>query len=185
MYAQKNKYNFMAVKIEKGKVLSTLDMIKTSWGKIFPAIEFDAIMQDQVFVDYIRTTRGNYVIFMAISFMILGTSCMGLLGLISINLIRREKEIGIRKVIGASESKLLIMLNRDFVILLVLSFVIATPLGSFLLDSLMSMIAYHVEIGSTSFVLSYIVISVITIGIIFKQVYKVVSSNPVDVLRKE
>jgi len=115
MYANKNDYNFMSVKIKKGEVLSAHDMIQTSWEKLFPTTEFDAIMQDQVFVDYIRTTRGNYVIFMAISFMILGTSCMGLLGLISINLIKREKEIGIRKVIGASESKLLIMLSSSFV----------------------------------------------------------------------
>jgi len=113
-------------------------------------------------------------------------SCMGLFGLISISIVKRMKEISIRKVHGASIADIARLLNKDLIRLLIISFIIATPVCYYLMNQLLNSIyRYRVPITLVPFVVTCIIMvfsSLLTIGF---QVYKAAKSNPVDMLRLE
>jgi len=119
------------------------------------------------------------------TYLTLFIACMGLLGLASYTINQRKKEIGIRKVMGASVSSILKTLGNDFVRLVILGFLIAAPLAYFLLNWWLQSFAYRTEIGVLTFIaagLLTVILTVVTIGF---HSWRAAVSNPVDSLRSE
>lgn len=119
------------------------------------------------------------------TYLTLFIACMGLLGLASYTINQRKKEIGIRKVMGASVSSILKTLGNDFVRLVILGFVIAAPIAYFLLNWWLQSFAYRTDIGILTFIaagLLTVILTVVTIGF---HSWRAAVSNPVDSLRSE
>lgn len=112
-------------------------------------------------------------------------SCLGLFGLASFTTTQRMKEISIRKVLGSSVSGIVVMLSKDFIFLILIAFVIATPFGWFAVNHWLQDFAYHMDLNAWLFIITVVVgvtIAIITVGY---QTLRAANSNPVNSLRNE
>ena len=110
---------------------------------------------------------------------------IGLIGLVTYAAEKRKKEIGLRKVLGASVGQVVFLLNRNFTILVLTSFVIAVPLGWYAMDSWLNQFPYRTPIELTSFLLAGATMLIITWITVAYQSIKAGLTNPVDVLKDE
>ncbi|MES1159790.1 MAG: FtsX-like permease family protein, partial [Bacteroidota bacterium] len=164
------------------KVMSAL---ASTWSMLFPRAPFTSTsLQDTVDRLYLEENRTALLIQSATVIMIL-VSCMGLFGLALFSASRRAKEIGIRKVLGATVARVSLLLSREFLLLVITAIVIASPLAWFLASRWLQDFGYRtavdgwvlVEAGSATLVLT-----LLTVGF---QAYRVANVNPVDVLRDQ
>ena len=119
------------------------------------------------------------------AFLAIFISCLGLLGLVLFTAEQRTKEIGIRKVLGASVSSLFRLLSKDFLILVLLAFVIATPLAWWAMNKWLENFAYQVPISWSVFAIAGISALVVALLTISFQAIKAAMANPVKSLRTE
>ena len=121
-----------------------------------------------------------------IAFIALTVSCMGLFGLVSLNLAKRMKEISIRKVLGASVTNILRLINKEFITLLLIAIVVAAPLSYLMLKNILELtFQYSMPVGPGPVLLTAALIILTALLTIFSQVYKGATANPVDGLRTE
>jgi ABC-type antimicrobial peptide transport system permease subunit len=134
----------------------------------------------------ISVSESIKTMFLYISFLAIVIAAMGLFALVSLNIARRTKEIGVRKVLGASMLSIVRLLNKEFVRLLLAAALIASIAGYFTVQALLkSIYSYHVGFSPVPFImagLSVFVIALLTVG---SQVVKVATANPVESLRYE
>ena len=123
-----------------------------------------------------------YKIFAGVAIFI---SCLGLYGLVSFMVVQRTKEVGVRKVLGASITQVWMMLSGDFILLVTISCVIASPVALYFLSGWLQKYDYRITIGPGVFVLAAAAALVITILTISFQAIKAALSNPVTSLRSE
>ena len=119
------------------------------------------------------------------AFLAIAIACFGLLGLSAYNVLQRTKEVGIRKVLGASVQSLLYILSRDFLLLVVLAFVIAIPLSFLAMQRWLESFAYRISIGWWVYAAAgalAICIALVTVGL---QALKAALANPIRSLRTE
>jgi putative ABC transport system permease protein len=114
-----------------------------------------------------------------------GPSCLGLFGLAAYIAEQRTKEIGIRKVLGASFSQVWLLLSREFVVLVLMSCVIASPLALYFLKTWLQKFDYRITIGPAVFILAGVIALLITVITISSQAIKAAVANPVKSLRAE
>jgi len=159
--------------------------LESEWKMLFPGVPFTSgYLKDTIDQLYLEENRTALLLQSATVIMIL-ISCMGLFGLALFSASRRAKEIGIRKVLGASLAGVSLLLSREFLLLVITAIVIASPLAWFLANSWLRDFGYRaaidgwvlVEAGGTALVLA-----VVTVGF---QAFRIASVNPVDVIREE
>jgi putative ABC transport system permease protein len=164
------------------KVLSAL---ASEWRTLFPGVPFTATsLQEAVDRLYLEENRSALLMQSATVIMIL-VSCMGLFGLALFSASRRAKEIGIRKVLGATVAGVSLLLSREFLLLVITAIVIASPLAWFLANSWLRDFGYRAAVDGWVLVEaggSALVLAVVTVAF---QAFRVASVNPVDVLRDE
>ena len=112
-------------------------------------------------------------------------SCLGLYGLVSLIAVQRTKEIGIRKVLGATLRQLVSLLTKDFVKLITIAALIALPLAGYAMYEWLTDYAYHIELQWWMFLLPVFVVLIIALGVIAQQILKAALANPVKALRSE
>ena len=124
-------------------------------------------------------------IFIAFAIFAILIACLGLFGLASFTAEQRTKEIGVRKVLGASVPQLVVLLSKEFTLLVVIAFVIAAPLSFFAMKDWLAAFAYHATIGLEIFVLAGVLALVIAWLTVSYQSIRAAMANPVDSLRYE
>lgn len=173
------------IRIGGENVPGTLSKIEETYAQFNPGFPFEyEFLSESYKEDYkseiIIGTLANYFAGMAIFI-----SCLGLLGLASYTVAQRTKEIGIRKVLGASVPHLVFMLSRDFSLLIIISFVIAAPIAYIYADDWLQQFAFHTNLSEAIFVaagLGAFIIAALTVGIKSTQASM---ANPADSLRDE
>ncbi|HRH48314.1 MAG TPA: ABC transporter permease [Panacibacter sp.] len=180
-----NAGRFYSVKIEPGKTQQTITSLRQIWNRYFPKDPFDYFFLDESFGKQYNADILFGKVFGVFAFLAILIACFGLLGLSAYNVLQRTKEIGIRKVLGASVQSILILLSKDFLKLVLLSFFVAIPVGWYVMNEWLQDYAYRVDIGWWVFAFAGIVALVIAIVTISIQVLKAVVMNPVKSLRTE
>jgi putative ABC transport system permease protein len=183
---KEENFNYLLVKIKSGTVFKTAEFLNETWEKLFPDMPYDAFYQDQVFEAYFRGENNISKLFWIFALIALILSSMGLFGLASININKRTKEIGIRKVLGANVLSLLNLMNTQFLKLLIISTIIASPLSYLMIKSMMdNMHKFHIPITAGQFVLTFILILFTAITTISALIYRAANINPVETLKYE
>lgn len=178
--------NFIAVRAKAGKVFQTADFMKSTWKKLFPDAPYNGMIQDEIYEAFYREETNISKLFSFIALVATMLSCMGLFGLVSLNIAKQMKEISIRKVLGASIVNIAHLVNRQFIWLIVIAVLVATPLGFVALNALLDDIyEYHIPIGGSPFLLAGLIFLVTALVTVSSQIYKAVVANPVDALRNE
>lgn len=173
------------VKYPPGTTQKALSIIQEIYQKREPAFTMKYSFQDDLFNNLYKTERtASFMIifFTAISFII---AVIGIVGLATYNVLRRKKEIGIKRVFGASVRHILLVLSREFVLLILLSSALAIPMAWYGAERWLTGFAYRIDMPWWIYLASFASITVITIVLICVQALKTVTANPTQVLRNE
>lgn len=178
-------YDELTVKIEAGRTKEGVAVVKQMWEKYVPGYPFDYSFLDEHFEVLYESDRqmGSVVSIMAGLAIII--SCVGLFGLTAITTEKKTKEIGIRKSLGATEGQIVLLLSRNFLLLIVVSFALVSPLTYYLLDAWLENFAYHVSINPLLFLAGGVMAIGIALLTISYHTIRSARENPVNALRYE
>jgi putative ABC transport system permease protein len=168
------------------KTLSTdLTALKTTWNKYFTGNPFTYQFLDDTYATQYRKDDLTMKLFSWFTVLAIVISCLGLYGLVSLIAVQRTKEIGIRKVLGATLQQLISLLTKDFVKLITLASLIALPLAGYAMYKWLNDYAYHIPLQWWMFLLPVAAVLLIALLVIAQQIIKAALANPVDALRSE
>ena len=178
-------HSSLLVRIHPENVPGTIAFMKEKWKEIAPALEFDFSFVDE-YIDrqYHKEERWNQMIQYATGFAIF-IAALGAFGLAALATTRRTKEIGIRKVLGASQTQILSLLSREFVLYIALSSLIAFPIAYYATNQWLQTFAYRAGLGIGTFLLGSLVLFLIVLTTVTTQALKAARANPADALRDE
>jgi len=174
-----------SIKIKTSDVQGTIASVQKAWGKFFPADPFNYYFLDELFDQQYRADQRFGKIFGMFAFLAIIIACFGLLGLSAYNVLQRTKEIGIRKVLGASVQNVLYLLSKDFIVLVLVAFVIAIPVTWWIMHNWLQDFAYRINIQLWVFAVAGFLAVMIALLTISFQALKVALANPVKSLRTE
>jgi len=175
----------MYVKINSPGNTAAIDNIRQVWEEVFPDKGFEYEYLSDSFMEQFGTDKNRSTIFLIFTLLIIFIACLGLFGLASYTVERRTREIGVRKVFGASEKIILGMITWEFMMLMIISFVIAMPVVIYMMSDWLQNYVYRVNIGPLVFVWTIILTLVPTAITISYQAMKAARTNPTDALRNE
>ncbi len=176
------------IKLKSAKYMdikSVLNRLESAWKRYSPDFPFEYNFLDESLAKQYQSEERFEKAFISFSLLAIFISCLGLFGLISFTTEQRTKEIGIRKVLGASLSSITIMISKQFIILVLISIIIGCPLAFFAANKWLQNFAYRIEISWWMFVLSAGIILLIALATVSFQAIKAATANPVESLRYE
>jgi putative ABC transport system permease protein len=177
--------NFAYLKIDKENVPATIEHIKKTYSKFVSNRDFTfSFLNEDIERQYAGEQKFTQVftIFTVLAIII---ACLGTFGLISFTAERKSKEIGIRKVLGASVGNVSFLLIREFVILLAIASAIAWPITWYALNGWIGKFIYRTEIGATPFILATLLAAFVVVATTGFRAIKAALANPIDSLRDE
>jgi len=177
--------NDVLVKITPQNIPSTVSAIEKSWKSIFPELPFQYVFLDQDFDSQYAADQKRGKIFTAFSILTILITCLGLLGLIAFTTQQRQKEIGIRKVMGAGLSQIIPLIVKNFVLLVGLSCFIAFPVAWYFMSNWLKVFPYNTGLSPVPFLVSAFIILLITLLAVTFHTVKAAIANPVKSLRTE
>ncbi|WP_317043877.1 ABC transporter permease [Mucilaginibacter xinganensis] len=177
--------NVFTLKIRGGEIPNTIAAVESKWKTLVPQRPFNYYFLDQNFNKQYATEDRFGKLFMYFAVLAIMISCLGLLGLASYSTLQRTREIGIRKVLGASVPGIVNMLSKEFMLLVLIAAVIAFPLAWFGMHSWLKDFAYKVNIGWWVFAVAGALAMMIAITTVSFQAVKAALANPVKSLRSE
>jgi putative ABC transport system permease protein len=177
---------FMAsVKLLPANMMQTIDRVNKSWSALFPDNLFEYQFLDAHIASFYTQEQKEYTAFKLFSSIAILIGCLGLYGLISFAASQRTREVGIRKVLGASLFSIVGLFSKEFILLISLAFLIAAPVGYYAMHNWLQNYAYHIEIGPGIFLIAIVAsVSIAAITISY-QAIKAALVNPVKSLRSE
>lgn len=183
---ERNVYSQAGIKIESGSDLpQTIAAIEMAWKKAYPDGLFEfKFLDDQIDAFYKAEAR-LYDLFKIFAGTAMLISCMGLWGLSTYAAQQRTKEIGIRKVLGASVNAVVMLLSKDFIVLVMIALAIASPVAYYLMNNWLQNFAFHIDINWNVFVIAGIASLIIALITVSFQAIKAGLANPVNSLRNE
>ena len=177
--------NLVTVKVTAAHLNSTLAGIESKWKQMIPNRPFSYYFLDEFFDRQYRSEQRFGKLFLNFAVLAIAISCLGLLGLASYSTYQRTREIGIRKVLGATTPGIVNMLSADFMKLVGISFLIATPVAWYFMHKWLQDFAYRIDIHWWVFAIAGLLAMIVAIATISFQAIKAAMSNPVKSLRSE
>jgi putative ABC transport system permease protein len=177
--------SYLSVKIAPENMAGTLSAMQAAWQKIYPQQPFRYWFLDEHFARQYAAEQQFSRVFGLFASLALLISCLGLLGLTAYSAQRRRKEIGIRKVLGASVASIASMMTREFLQLVAIAFVIASPIAYYFMQQWLTNFAYRIDIQWWMFMAAGIISAVIAFLTVSSQSIKAALTNPVQSLRSE
>jgi ABC-type antimicrobial peptide transport system permease subunit len=178
-------YRQASIKLSTANVASTMQSIKKIWEQTFPNHVYEyRFLDEKIDSFYKQETQLSqlYKIFAAIAIFL---SCLGLYGLASFMAVQRIKEVGIRKVLGATSANIVYLFSKEFVILIAIAFAIATPISWYYMHEWLQNYAYRIDVSWWIFLSGGLAAIVIALATISFQAIKAAVANPVKSLRTE
>lgn len=176
---------FASFKIAPEDMNATIDFIETEWNKLEPSHPFRYSFLDQKFGALLRQQENFGTMFLFLTILAIIISAMGLYGLASYTAEQRTKEIGIRKVLGASVGQIMNMLTKDFMKLVFIANIFAWPITYLLAKNWLSNFSYQIDMPVLPFILATLLALIIALFTVSTQAYQAANSDPVDALKYE
>jgi putative ABC transport system permease protein len=180
-----NNRGSYSIKVETASLASVIPAIEKVWSKYFPNDPFSFYFLDESFDQQYKDDKLFGKVFGLFASLAILIACFGLLGLSAYNILQRTKEIGIRKVMGASVQNLLFILSKDFLKLVMIAFVIAVPVTWWIMHNWLQDFAYRINISVWVFIIAGMASFIIALLTISFQAIRAAMANPVKSLRTE
>jgi putative ABC transport system permease protein len=182
--ARTEGYNYLVVKVNTSDLPATMKQLGKTFAENIDAAFQYTFLDEQLEKLYYSEQNLSKVV-MLFAGLAIFVACLGLYALAAFTAEQRTKEIGIRKVMGASVTHLVSMLSRDFIVLVIVAFAIGIPVGYYVMDQWLQGFAYRTEIGVGVFIIAGAVSIVIACVTVSFESFKAASAKPVDSLRAE
>ena len=185
LFPNRNLRANYSVKVQEQNAASLVSSVKKIWDRHFPADPYEYFFLDEFFNRQYAENQRFGQVFGLFALLAIGIACFGLLGLSAYNVLQRTKEIGVRKVLGASVNSLVFTLSKDFLMLVAIAFLIATPVTGLAMRSWLQGFAYRTGLPWWIFAFAGVLaifIALLTVGF---QALKAALANPIKSLRSE
>ena len=183
MYSDKFWRTLISVKAREGNIKQTLATMETVWHKFLPNEPFDYAFMDDTFNALYKADIKTSKLIPIFSIIALIISAMGLFGLTAFTVERKRKEIGVRKVLGASITNITTLLSKEFTVLVLISIVVASPVAYWVMNKWLEDFAYRININWSVFVFAGSAALIIALATVSFQAVKAAVANPVKSLR--
>jgi len=178
-------YRQASIKLSTTNIASSMQSIKKIWEQTFPNFVYEYKFLDDKIASFYKQENQLAQLYKIFAIIAIFLSCLGLYGLVSFMAVQRVKEVGIRKVLGASVGSVIYLFSKEFIILVIIGFVIASPIAWYFMDKWLQDYVYRINISWWIFIvggISAIVIALITVSF---QAVKAAIANPVKSLKAE
>jgi len=177
--------NHLAVRLAPGDTRAAMDHLEAVWGRFAAHRPFSFRLLDDVYDRLYRNERQVGQVVSVFAFLAIFVACLGLFGLAAFTAERRTKEIGVRKVLGATVPNLVGLLTKDFVVLVLVAFAVAVPVAWLAMSHWLDGFAYRIEVGPGVFVLAGVLVLVIALATVSYHALRAATTDPVKALRYE
>jgi predicted permease len=181
----KKQQGMVAVKLSTSNFSATVASVQKQWEKTYVEYAYNGYFLDQNIAEFYKQENQLALVYKIFAMIAIFISCLGLYGLVSFMVVQRTKEVGVRKVLGASITSIVYMFSKEFMLLIGVSFIIATPIAYYMMNSWLQSFVFRISLSAGVFVLAIVaslVVAWITVG--YKAV-KAALANPVKSLRSE
>ena len=178
-------FNNLSIKFSGNNIPASLTHLESTWKKILPEIPFQYTFLDENFDKLYQAEQRQGNIFTIFACIAIFIACLGLFGLSAFAISQRIKEIGIRKVLGADVTTIVTLLSKDFLMLVVISAIVAFPVAWYFMNNWLQDFAYRINMPWWIFIIAGIVAALIALITISFQAIKAAIANPVKSLRTE
>jgi len=180
-----NTFRYFSFKLKPGNLGSSIAALQKQWSALMPGTPFEYKFLDDtlktLYQSEIQLRKASYTA-TALSLIIV---LLGVLGLISLSIQRRTKEIGIRKVLGSSVTRIIGIFMKEFLPVILVAGIVACPLAYLLMRRWLNDYVYRIDITATPFMFSILLLGFVTSVLIVLQTIKTALANPVESLRTE
>lgn len=184
-YPAASTYSPVSVKVNPHDLHRTIENLKKAYLAFFPGNLFDYYFLDEKFNEQYRNDQLFGNVFSIFSSLAIFIACLGLFGLSLFATVRRTKEIGVRKVLGASAANIVMLLSTDFIKPVIIAFIIATPVAGYIMHTWLQNFAYRTSIYWWIYIAAGLLAIFIAVVTVSFQAIKVANSNPVRSIRTE
>ena len=179
-------FRFVVAGIAGGTAQETTAQFEQLWKENMPDLPFNGFFQDTIFDNYFNQISGHSKLIGFSATLAIVLSCLGLFGLVSLNVTAKKKDFSIKKVLGAGNLEMAKSVNQQYVWILVIASIIGAPVSYFVMIQFMdSVYDYHVPVQWTSIALGILMIFLIAFLTVLSLIIKVIRDNPVEALRTE
>ncbi|MBD3616743.1 MAG: ABC transporter permease [Gracilimonas sp.] len=178
-------HKYLSVRLNPNNISAGIQHIETVWNEVLPGYPFDYFFLDDSFEQMHRSDTRLAETISWFALLAIFVACLGLFGLSAYAAEQRIKEIGIRKVLGATVGSIITLFSKDFIKLIILGAIIAIPAAWYFTNNWLTGFAYRIEIEATPFVLAAIVLLIIALATISYNSIRAAVRNPVESLRNE
>ena len=175
----------LSIKVKADNIEETIAFIESAWKKVNPGSTFDFAFLDEQFANLYRNEKAFASMFTHFTALAIIIAALGLFALSAYTTEQRRKEIGIRKVLGASNANIFYKLSSEYMVLVLVSFVLASVLAYFVMDKWLQDFQYAIEMNAGIFIIAGLCAVLISLLTISFQAIKAAVSNPVNSLRNE
>lgn len=182
-----NNPNWVALHLHEAKNANELTYLRDTWERLYPEHFYSAYTMTDYFEigAFYVIEDVMYQAFRIFAFLSILIGCMGLYGLVSYLSLQRQKEIGVRKTLGAGVSHIVILFSREFTMLVIIAYLIAAPLGYLAMQAWLETFAYRIDLSPWYFVLAFIASLMIAWMTVGYKSFNAAMRNPVDSLKSE
>jgi putative ABC transport system permease protein len=180
-----NFINYIIVRIKPGDIKENMKSIEKSWNTVMPGFPFDYRFVDQDFDQLYKSEERMAILMKYFAIISIVIACVGLFGLAGFTTIRKTREIGIRKVMGATVSSILLLFSKETIRLMLISAILACPLSWWILSTWLKDFAYKTRLDLWIFISAGLLALLIALISIAYQAFRAASANPADVLKYE
>jgi putative ABC transport system permease protein len=185
IFVNSNRFNSISVKVAANNTKEGLDHLEKVWKQFAPSRPFDYQFLSESYEALYNAEQKQSQLFTAFSGLAIFIASLGLFGLAMFNAMQRLKEIGIRKVLGASVSQLLGLLSKEIIILILVANLVAWPVAWYFMSDWLSSFAYHIELNVLVFAGGSLIAVAIAVLTVTTQTLKAATSNPAQTLKYE
>jgi len=185
MDIQPARYHFVAVKMDGRNLQSNIKNLEQKWQRIYPDSPFEYNFLDNLLARQYETEQKTKTLFGIFSLVGILIACLGLFGLATFITNQRTKEIGVRKILGATALQIMTLLSKDLLILILVALLFGMPLAYYVAHTWLEGFSYHITLGAKFFIITVLVTTSIALLTINLQALKAIFSNPIHAIREK
>ncbi|PWT95227.1 MAG: ABC transporter permease [Bacteroidetes bacterium] len=178
-------YYSVGIKLATNDISKTQSAIQRSWDKFFPEYANSSGFMDETIAKFYRQENQLSTLYKIFAGLAIFISCMGLYGLVSFMAVQKTKEVGIRKVLGASAANIVYLFSKEFTVLITIAFLVAAPLAYFMMNNWLNNFVYRIPIGVSVFALAVLISIIIAWLTVGYKALRAALAKPVTALKTE